>query len=99
MKLKINNVTLDINTQEDITIKVFGGVDGVTIKGLGFIDGRADREFFNRLNENTRISHMKGKKVPPKYIYEDKTWSGRGIAPKWVQELRDLGVLGSYRVR
>lgn len=36
----------------------------------------------------------KGKKVDPKYRNPDdesKTWTGRGVAPKWMQALTDAG--------
>jgi len=44
--------------------------------------------------ENTEKPVRKGKKVPAKYRNPDdetKTWTGRGVAPKWMQALINAG--------
>ena len=44
----------------------------------------------------TRKSTQAGKKVQPKYrnpAHPDQTWTGRGIAPTWVQTLKAAGQL------
>jgi DNA-binding protein H-NS len=41
-----------------------------------------------------KTSTIKGKKVPPKYrnpADPSQTWTGRGLAPVWMQELKDAG--------
>ena len=46
------------------------------------------------INENSSRSTRKGKKVAAKYRNPhnpSQTWSGRGIAPKWIQTLLDTG--------
>ncbi len=46
------------------------------------------------INENGSHSTRKGKKVAAKYLNPNdslQTWSGRGIAPKWMQTLLDAG--------
>ncbi len=46
------------------------------------------------IHETEKKSVRKGVKVPIKYIHpvdNDKTWTGRGVAPKWMQELLNLG--------
>lgn len=44
--------------------------------------------------ENDKISVRKGVKVPIKYRHPDdneKTWTGRGVTPKWMQALLNAG--------
>ena len=44
--------------------------------------------------ESDRRSARKGVKVPIKYRHPDdasKVWTGRGVTPKWLQELLDSG--------
>lgn len=44
--------------------------------------------------EGDRRSSRKGIKVPIKYRHPDdasKAWTGRGVTPKWLQELMDAG--------
>ena len=44
--------------------------------------------------EGERKSSRKGVKVPIKYRHptdETKTWTGRGVTPKWLQTLIDAG--------
>ncbi len=46
------------------------------------------------INENGSFAARKGKKVPAKYRNPhdaSQTWSGRGIAPKWMQALSNAG--------
>ncbi len=41
-----------------------------------------------------KSSTIKGKKVPPKYrnpANPNETWTGRGLAPRWMQDLKDAG--------
>ena len=44
--------------------------------------------------EGDKKSTRKGVKVPIKYCHPDdatKTWTGRGVTPKWLQALIDAG--------
>ena len=44
--------------------------------------------------EDDKKSTRKGVKVPVKYRHPDdasKTWTGRGVTPKWLQALIDAG--------
>ncbi len=46
------------------------------------------------IHETEKKSVRKGVKVAIKYIHpvdNNKTWTGRGVAPKWMQELLNLG--------
>ena len=46
------------------------------------------------LHENDKKSLRKGVKVAYKYAHPDdssKQWTGRGVAPKWMQELEQSG--------
>lgn len=46
------------------------------------------------INEDSENSRRKGKKVAAKYQNPEnelQTWTGRGIAPKWMQTLLDSG--------
>jgi DNA-binding protein H-NS len=46
------------------------------------------------LIENDQKSIRKGVKVPVKYRHPEhpeKTWTGRGVTPKWLQALLDAG--------
>jgi len=46
------------------------------------------------IHEPERASTRKGSKVAIKYRHPDdhnKTWTGRGVAPKWMQELLSAG--------
>lgn len=41
---------------------------------------------------------LAGKKVPAKYrnpVNPEQTWTGRGVSPAWVQELKNAGALDS----
>ena len=47
-------------------------------------------------------SAMAGTKVPPKYrnpVNPEQTWTGRGKAPLWVQELQKTGTLESALIQ
>ncbi|MGZ5011067.1 MAG: H-NS histone family protein [Methylobacter sp.] len=46
------------------------------------------------IHEPEKTSARKGSKVAIKYRHPDdhnKTWTGRGVAPKWMQELLSAG--------
>lgn len=46
------------------------------------------------IHENEKKSVRKGTKVAIKYRHPDdpdKTWTGRGVAPRWMQELLNAG--------
>ena len=46
------------------------------------------------IHESKKMSSRKGAKVAIKYRHPDdhnKTWTGRGVAPKWMQELLSAG--------
>ncbi|MCK9619879.1 MAG: H-NS histone family protein [Methylobacter sp.] len=46
------------------------------------------------IHEPEKASTRKGSKVAIKYRHPDdlnKTWTGRGVAPKWMQELLSAG--------
>jgi DNA-binding protein H-NS len=46
------------------------------------------------IREPEKISARKGAKVAIKYrhpVDHDKAWTGRGVAPKWMQELLNAG--------
>ncbi len=46
------------------------------------------------IQDDTKSSTRKGVKVPPKYRNPDdptQTWTGRGVAPKWMQALIEKG--------
>lgn len=46
------------------------------------------------IHEPEKMSVRKGAKVAIKYRHPDdpnKTWTGRGVAPKWMQELQNAG--------
>ncbi len=46
------------------------------------------------IQDDTKSSARKGVKVPPKYRNPDdptQTWTGRGVAPKWMQALIEKG--------
>jgi len=46
------------------------------------------------INDENDKATRKGKKVAPKYRNPDKqsqTWTGRGVAPKWMQALISTG--------
>ena len=46
------------------------------------------------IQETEKMSARKGGKVAIKYRHPDdpnKTWTGRGVAPKWMQELQSSG--------
>ncbi|MGR9012648.1 MAG: H-NS histone family protein [Gammaproteobacteria bacterium] len=46
------------------------------------------------IHETEKKSVRKGSKVAIKYRHPDdfnKTWTGRGVAPKWMQELLNAG--------
>ncbi|TAN65979.1 MAG: H-NS histone family protein [Methylobacter sp.] len=46
------------------------------------------------IHEPDKMSVRKGIKVAIKYRHPDdpnKTWTGRGVAPKWMQELQSAG--------
>lgn len=50
----------------------------------------------------TKKSSLKGKPVAPKYQNPNnstETWSGRGIAPKWVQALKADGKLDTALIQ
>ncbi len=45
-------------------------------------------------HDANRVSSRKGIKVPPKYrnpANPEQTWTGRGVPPKWMQELIAAG--------
>ncbi len=46
------------------------------------------------IQDGAKESSRKGIKVPPKYrnpANPEQTWTGRGVAPKWMQELIAAG--------
>jgi DNA-binding protein H-NS len=52
------------------------------------------RDFIIRFYENDKKPTRKGIKVPVNYRHPDdpeKTWTGRGVTPKWLQALLDAG--------
>ena len=49
-------------------------------------------------SQASKKSALAGKKVPAKYrnpIKPEQTWTGRGVAPSWIQELKAEGKLDS----
>ncbi len=49
-----------------------------------------------------KSSKVAGKKVAPKYrnpANQEETWTGRGVAPKWVAELKASGTLESALIQ
>ena len=44
-------------------------------------------------------SALAGRKIEPKYRFNEKTWTGRGIKPQWVKEVEARGEsIESYRI-
>lgn len=43
--------------------------------------------------ETGRVSHLRGRKVPPKYHdpATGNSWSGRGIKPNWIRAFEEKG--------
>lgn len=49
-----------------------------------------------------KSSKLAGKKVAPKYrnpANAEQTWTGRGVAPAWIQELKTAGTLESALIQ
>lgn len=49
-----------------------------------------------------KSSKLAGKKVAPKYrnpANAEQTWTGRGVAPTWIQELKTAGTLESALIQ
>ncbi len=49
-----------------------------------------------------KSSKLAGKKVAPKYrnpANAEQTWTGRGVAPTWIQELKIAGMLESALIQ
>jgi DNA-binding protein H-NS len=53
-------------------------------------------------NSSVKSHTMKGVKLPPKYrnpLDSNQTWTGRGVDPSWVAELREAGLLESALIQ
>ena len=71
---------------------------GLTVADISkaLSDGKVAKS--SRSPKKVGKSALSGKKVPPKYrnpANPEQTWTGRGVAPSWVQSLKTAGALDS----
>ena len=66
--------------------------EGVTLEQISEAMGRGKKP--NVRKAKATKGHLAGRKVPPKYrnpTNNAQTWSGRGVSPLWIRELKSRG--------
>jgi DNA-binding protein H-NS len=76
--------------------------NAITAKDIEVAMGASKAKKATKAKTTAKKSTLKGAKVAPKYCNPTnhaETWSGRGIAPKWIQTLKAEGKLESALIQ
>jgi DNA-binding protein H-NS len=76
--------------------------NAITAKDIEAAMGSSKAKKATKGKATAKKSNLKGKSVAPKYqnpTNHAETWTGRGIAPKWIQALKAEGKLDSALIQ
>ncbi len=76
--------------------------NAISAKDIEAAMGSSKAKKATKAKATAKKSNLKGKSVAPKYqnpTNHAETWSGRGIAPKWIQALKAEGKLDSALIQ
>jgi DNA-binding protein H-NS len=76
--------------------------NAISAKDIEAAMGSSKAKKATKAKATAKKSNLKGKSVAPKYqnpTNHAETWTGRGIAPKWIQALKAEGKLDSALIQ
>lgn len=76
--------------------------NAISAKDIEAAIGSSKAKKATKTKATAKKSNLKGKSVAPKYqnpTNHAETWTGRGIAPKWIQALKAEGKLDSALIQ
>ncbi len=76
--------------------------NAISAKDIEAAMGSSKAKKATKAKTTAKKSNLKGKSVAPKYqnpTNHAETWTGRGIAPKWIQALKAEGKLDSALIQ
>ncbi len=76
--------------------------NAISAKDIEAAMGSSKAKKATKAKATAKKSNLKGKSVAPKYqnpTNHTETWTGRGIAPKWIQALKAEGKLDSALIQ